>query len=73
MSSVSALNLSVRPSLARVGVVGVFAVLLVGLGFLVPFWVVLTTGTGSAAGLAVARKWRQASSTVDRILAEELR
>jgi hypothetical protein len=72
MSSLSVLSVAVRPSVARVGVVGIFAVLLVGVGFLVPFWMVAAAGGGCVAGAAAVRKVRHAAHTIDRILGEEL-
>jgi hypothetical protein len=72
VSSLSALYPAFRPNLARLGVVGIFAVVLVGLGFLVPFWIVLGISSGFVIAVGVVRSFRRAARTVDQILAEEL-
>jgi hypothetical protein len=72
MSSLSALTVVVRPNVARVAVVGTFAVLLVGLGFLVPFWIVLGVSSAVILITGLIRKVKLAARAVDTILAEEL-
>jgi multisubunit Na+/H+ antiporter MnhE subunit len=72
MSSLSALNPHFRLNLARLSAIGGFAVILVLLGFLVPFWIVLTISSALVLITAMVRALRRASSTVERILAEEL-
>jgi hypothetical protein len=72
MSSLFVLNPVFRPSPARVAVVGIFAVVLVGLGFLVPFWIVLAISAVFVAVVGVVRAVRRAAGTVERILTEEL-
>jgi hypothetical protein len=72
MSSLSVLRPVFRPSLARSAVVGTFAVVLVGLGFVVPFWIVLVISSAFVLLAAVVRSFQRAARTVDQILAEEL-
>ncbi|TCO64327.1 hypothetical protein [Actinocrispum wychmicini] len=72
MSSLSALRPVFRPSVARVGVVGSFAVFLVILGFLVPFWILLGISSVFVIVVGAVRSVRRAARTVDQILAEEL-
>lgn len=72
MSSLSAFYPSFRLNLARLGIVGTFAVFLVGLGFLVPFWIVVGISAGLVAVTGLVRSFRRAARTVDDILTEEL-
>lgn len=72
MASLSVLSGAFRPHVARIAVVGTFAVLLVMLGFLVPLWTVAVVGAGCATGVAAVRKVRTAARTIDQILADEL-
>jgi hypothetical protein len=72
MSSLSVLSPAFRPNLARLAVVGIFALVLVGLGFLVPFWIVLVISSVFALLAAAVRALRRAARQVDTILAEEL-
>jgi hypothetical protein len=72
MSSLFVLNPGFRSSLVRVAVVGIFAVVLVGLGFLVPFWIVLAISAVVVAVVSVMRAVRRAAGIVERILTEEL-
>lgn len=75
MSSLSTLNPGFRPSAIRVAVIMGFAVFLVALGFVVPFWIVLLVAAGLtviAMTIRAVRAVRAASRKVDQILAEEL-
>jgi multisubunit Na+/H+ antiporter MnhE subunit len=72
MSSLPTLHPAFRPHAARLGLVTAFAVLLVFLGFLVPFWIVLIVATAVVVIARSVHAVRTASAKVDRILAEEL-
>ena len=72
MSSLSALNPLFRPNLARLGAIAGVAISLVLLGFLVPFWIVLTIGSAFVLITTAVRALHRAARTVDQILAEEL-
>lgn len=72
MSSLSALNPTFRPNVARLAVLGLLATILVLLGFLIPFWMVLSIAAGVAAVITAVRAIRRASRTIDQILNEEL-
>jgi hypothetical protein len=72
MSSLFLLSPAFRPNLTRLAVVGIFAVALVGLGFLVPFWIVLGISSVFVVIMAVVRSFRRAARTVEQILTEEL-
>ena len=72
MSSLSTLHPASHPHAARLGLVTGFAVLLVFLGFLVPFWIVLIVASATVAIARAVHAIRTASARVDQILAEEL-
>jgi hypothetical protein len=72
MSSLSALNPVFRLNLARLAAIAGFATILVLLGFLVPFWIVLSIGSAFVLITAAVRALRRAARTVEQILAEEL-
>ncbi|MBP2321496.1 hypothetical protein JOF56_001881 [Kibdelosporangium banguiense] len=72
MSSLSTFVPLFRPNAARLATVAGFVAFLLGLGFLVPFWIVLIVAAGFVVIGQVVRAVRAASRKVDQIMAEEL-
>jgi hypothetical protein len=70
MSSLSALSPVFRPNPARLAAVAMLAIVLVLLGFLVPFWIVLGIASGFVLVTAAVRALQRASRQIDQILAE---